>query len=141
MVSTNLFILFFPFAKWTISSWLRRIKYKTAWCAYRVAIPNCSARNEVLNWILWQHLLLFWCQVSDKSICPRLSNLSSDCITSSLWYGFWFNLFNFWLQMRGVLFLLLGAIQLLFFYQSQLCWICQWHLVPLLPWHSSWICS
>ena len=48
------------------SSWLRRIKYKTAWCAYRVAIPNCSPRDEVLIWILWQHFLLFWCQVSDK---------------------------------------------------------------------------
>ena len=47
-------------------SWLRRIKCKTAWCAYWVAVANWSSRYEVLKWILCQHFLLDWCQFSNK---------------------------------------------------------------------------
>ena len=105
MVSTNLFILFFPFAKCTISSWLRRIKYKTAWCAYRVAIPNCSARNEVLNWILWQHFLLFWCQVSDKFHMSK---------TFKLVFWLYYILLTVWLLIQLIQFLIADARSVVF---------------------------
>ena len=71
-ISTNLFILFFPFSMILLRlipevvGWDASIKYKTAWCAYWVAISNCSPRYEILNWILFQHFLLFWCQVFNK---------------------------------------------------------------------------
>ena len=90
----------------TRSSWLRRIKYKTAWWAYRVAILNCSPRDEVLNWIFCQHFFLFWCQVSDKFHMSKTFKL-----------GFWLYYILFILRVLNQLiqFLIADARSVVFF--------------------------
>ena len=76
-----------------------------AWCAYWVAIPNCSPRDEVLHWIICQHFLLFWCRVSNKFY-----------MSNTLELGFWlyYIIFILWVLIQPLHFLIVDGKSFVF---------------------------
>ena len=91
-ISTNLFILFFPFAKMP----LRLVPEAVAWdssntkrCGVLIKLPFQTALQGMKFWTIFFASIYCCSRVRflTNSTCPRLCNLASDCITFSLSCG------------------------------------------------------